>query len=430
MNILQASNSKKRRKVLTLSVAVAVFSVGLAIMGGLEFNSGSEMDNTDILLITIEDARTDHFGPCYGYRRNTTPGICEIAEDGRLYRNSYNHGTFTLSSLSSIFTSKRQDRLEVTDYSKDRVYPLSEDEKTLAETLSENGYGTAATVYPIKFVKRKFNLDQGFDSYERTSEPSDFQQLNFSNSGKNFQWLHMGWTHCSYLNPPKRFDLWTEPGSSELEPYKCSSTNLSRERLNHTVNKYDGELRRTDFYISELINRMKEKGTYDDTLIVITADHGSNFGEFGYTGHGLRREKLPAFPQESLTNVPLIIKPPEGVEAAEGDSLVSNIDLKPTVLQTARIKPHNSRNILDEGYYRKAVYYPSYSAIRTKKFFYMENPLFFVNRSRNPMETKNHSIDNETRNSLSRKLDSLQRNSSSRIEGKIKDRLIDIGYFR
>jgi arylsulfatase A-like enzyme len=404
MNYLQGLGAGFKLKHL---VSIAAVSVVL-ILGFTVFLDTNETEN-DVVLITISEVRADHVGPCYGYERDTMPGLCEIAEDGVMYKEAHNQGWFTLPTMSSLFTSQNHDQLNVINRNLSGVEPLDDKRLTMAEILREEGYSTSATVYPIRYVEKKYNFDQGFDEYNVTIDKSSYTDIDLDSEEPSFRWLHMGWPHCSNLRPPTEYDKWSN-SSKSVEPYDCSSTNLTDSRLETTVNKYDGELRHTDAQISDLVENLKEKGRYKDTLIVVIGDHGTRLGENNYTGHGIgETDELPLIPRATHTNVPLIIKPPEGSKELDERKMVSNLDVRPTVMDFLGIKSEGRGvSLLNHDSGRRTVYYPIFSAIRTENYFYKEDPLVFINRSKSPAELENHSMTSELKNSLSSRLESFQ----------------------
>jgi arylsulfatase A-like enzyme len=92
---------------------------------------------------------------------------------------------------------------------------------------------------------------------------------------------------------------------------------------------YDGAIRYLDDLVGELVAFLKDRGAYDDTLIVLTSDHGDHFGDHGLTSHAFSL-------YDTLLHVPMVIKPPGGTPAGRRiDDQVSLVDLHPTFLDTA-----------------------------------------------------------------------------------------------
>jgi len=202
------------------------------------------------------------------------------------------------------------------DFSGNKLSPL---QPTLASVLKQAGYQTGAVI-GAAVLDSRFGLNQGFDFYY---DHFDFSRLDEANLdemerpgnvvadealdwlGKNsqkkfFLWMHLYDPHFPY-HPP--------------EPY-------SRE---YAAQPYDGEIAFADEQVGRLLRFLKEKGIYQNTLIVLCGDHGESLGEHGEKTHGF-------FIYNATMHVPLIIKLPENAAARIVTDPVSLVDLMPTVL--------------------------------------------------------------------------------------------------
>jgi arylsulfatase A-like enzyme len=108
---------------------------------------------------------------------------------------------------------------------------------------------------------------------------------------------------------------------------------LSASEREHLISQYDGGIAAEDLAIGQLIDKLKELGMYDNSLIIITADHGDSMGEHGFLEHALGTV------YQTQVHVPLLIKYPGQHEATKSDILASQVDLMPTVLEAAGIAP-------------------------------------------------------------------------------------------
>ena len=100
---------------------------------------------------------------------------------------------------------------------------------------------------------------------------------------------------------------------------------ITEKEKNHLISQYDGEIAYLDFHVGELMARLKEQRLYEDSLIIITSDHGEAFGERNFMQHGFSVYQDQVY-------VPLIIKYPDIKKAHVNDELVNSVDLMPTVL--------------------------------------------------------------------------------------------------
>jgi arylsulfatase A-like enzyme len=320
----------------------------LVAVGGCH-SSPAPVESHNVILISIDTLRPDHLS-CYGYERDTSPQIDRFRRDAILFERAIAHAPSTLSSHASILTSALPQHHRASHALKTA---LSAEFVTLAERLKEQGYETAsfnggAQLAPV------YGLNRGFDVYESArGEPASADVMRedidrFSHVvGEAIGWmearrdrsfflfLHSYEVHHPYT-PDDRYLRLFEEKNRGLLPRHISVRLLERlnrggkldsRDLEHIVNTYDAEIRSVDDAFGTLIDYLKRAGSYDRTLIVLTSDHGEEFGEHGRVGwhsHTLFDE---------LLKVPLIIKLPDSRQG--GDTvwqLVRSIDIAPTIL--------------------------------------------------------------------------------------------------
>ncbi len=303
----------------------------------------------NIILIVVDSLRADRLGS-YGNRHNTSPNIDAVARDGVLFSNAIAESPWTLPSHASIFTS-----LYVSAHGvyrdTDRLHTKA---VTLAETLHEAGYVTGAFVC-APFLNKKYGFDQGFETYDQslsahshvgshraiTSEPLTRmakEWLSARGPEPFFLFLHYWDVHYDYI-PPAPFDTIFDPAyrgtldGRDISERTDLTADLPREDLEHLFAIYDGEIAYTDHHLGDLFSFMKRTGLWDETVLVITSDHGDELLDHGQTGHWHTV-------YQELIKVPLIIRDPRlrrrGIEAGE---LVELVDLYPTFLEMAGAEP-------------------------------------------------------------------------------------------
>jgi arylsulfatase A-like enzyme len=96
------------------------------------------------------------------------------------------------------------------------------------------------------------------------------------------------------------------------------------------IDRYDGEIAFTDRYVGEVLRRLDALGLGQDTVVVVTADHGEEFGEHGFTRHGYSL-------YEPAVRIPLVVRAP-GLPPRRVPDVVSNVDLMPTLLDLAGVR--------------------------------------------------------------------------------------------
>jgi len=278
-----------------------------------------KLDKPNIILITIDALRPDHLS-CHGYERNTSPNIDKLAKEGILFLNCYATSYDTAHSFPGFLTG-RYLAVEITD-------PVSFhnilDRKftTLSEHLKSLGYYTAAFINNghLKIGK---GFKQGFDIYENFHEDAERQSnrvknflSNYTSNKPLFIWIHFLDPHTPYEPREKYFKIFENDRlykendkMLKLNPDESASPYASdgyiptitfhedKYNVNHYIACYDSEIRNTDFYIGGLLENIK-----DDTLIVLSADHGVTLGEHGaYFEHGVNI-------YDELLHIPLVTK--------------------------------------------------------------------------------------------------------------------------
>ena len=307
---------------LALSAAAAAFLLGFGPAGPAR---GEKPAN--LVLVTLDTVGADELG-CYGNPAAATPNLDRLARQGSLVARAVAVAPVTLPSHASLLTGLYPPRHGVRDNSDFRLPPSA---LTLAEHLEANGYATAAAVGAY-VLSADFGLSQGFQSYdeprraaaadegagaprrtpilERSAGAVTDAALELLDGLEEpfFLWVHYFDPHVEYAPP--------EPFASRF-----------RDR------PYDGEIAYTDEQLGRLLDALRRREAVDETLVVVTADHGESLGEHAETTHGL-------FVYEATQHVPLLLRFPGRIPAAtRTDRLVSGIDLAPTVLELLELPP-------------------------------------------------------------------------------------------
>ncbi len=301
----------------------------------------------NIILISVDTLRADHLG-CYGYDRETSPNIDSLATDSTLFANVYASSPWTLPSHVAMLTSLHGYHHQV----------YHDDEKmdptlvTLADLLRQNHYFCSAFVGG-GFVSAVYGFSKGFDTYnegaggvfsQRSAEilyENVSEWLDQNAKDRNFfLFLHTYQPHDPYACPDPYKGMFLPEEAKwrhvNLLGYLDGKPNIFKklteaERQN-AISLYDAEIRYTDEkLIGPLVQKLKDTGLYDKTMIVFTSDHGEEFYDHSSWGHGHQLY------DESL-KVPLIIKFPESEHRGiRSDTIVSLVDVMPTILEETGI---------------------------------------------------------------------------------------------
>ena len=296
-----------------------------------------------VILISLDTLRADHLGT-YGYSCDTSPFIDAFARDNIVFENAVVQSPWTLPSHMSIMTSLYPSFHGVVK--EDRS--LADEHTTLAELMREGGYRTAAFTDGW-LLKPRYGFGRGFDTYKSKRIgiekiiPQVKQWLENNRDNKFFLFIHCYDIHSPY-NPSPPYNsvchdfVYTgslNPSHKKMLLAAKGELSVSNEDLRHIVALYDGGIRYTDEKIGGLLSYLQDKGLFEESLIIITSDHGEEFFEHGSFMH----RQLYFRPN---LHVPLIMHVPafsKGTMRIE--ELVQSIDLLPTILEICELSPHD-----------------------------------------------------------------------------------------
>jgi choline-sulfatase len=295
--------------------------LGLLLLAG---SSLAFAKPVNIILITLDTTRADRMG-FLGSKRRLTPNLDSLANRSAVFARAYSQVPLTTPSHATILTGTYPQFNHVSDLGS----PLGKDLPYLPEILRQHGYRTAAFVGSQVLDPKSAaapGFDRGFETYDAPFHirgqgedryhsverrgmqvvDSAWAWLNQHPQGPFFLWLHFYDPHDPYDPPP---------------PFKAQ----------YSASPYDGEIAYVDSAVGQLLTELRSRGLYDQSLIVVAADHGEAFGEHGEWSHGL-------FLYDETLHVPLLIKlPGTGSAHLLIESRVGLVDIAPTVLQEAGI---------------------------------------------------------------------------------------------
>ena len=269
----------------------------------------------NVLIITIDTLRADRLG-IYGAANVETPHIDRLAREGAFARQATAHVPLTRPSHVSIFTGLYPAEHGI----RDNVSPaLPTDVPLLAERFKARGHATGAFVASV-VLTRQAGLARGFDHYsdrfdvgeddarflntiqkrgdDVASEAADWIRTQ---KGRFFAWVHLYDPHDPY-EPPGRY------------------------AAQYADRPYDGEVAWSDELVGRLLAALRDANVADDTLIVVTSDHGEGLGQHGEEVHGY-------FVYETTLHVPLVVRGPGVKPGTRIDPVVRLVDLFPTILE-------------------------------------------------------------------------------------------------
>ena len=297
-------------------------------------------DKPNVIVIMMDAARADHFG-CYGYeQQKSTTNIDLLARQSTRFDLAYSQSSWTLWSLSSFMTSKYPETLGFAVNGVESPDPgrLNDHCLTLAELLKDAGYKTAGLSTNPNFSP-EVNNTQGMDYYAMiggcsgmvTSEAEAWIRKN--ESDKFFMFLLYADPHDPYQWHPQ-FDFTPDSYKGRFKE-SCAPSDgkhiidaLAQDpvELKQAVTLYDAEIAFTDDAIGHLIDFLKHKGLYDNTLIVLMADHGEGFNEHDYFLHC-------AYLYDDVVRVPFIVKSPNQYRRSTIDRPFPLINMFPSIVK-------------------------------------------------------------------------------------------------
>ncbi len=319
-------------------------------------------EQPNLLFVVVDTLRADALG-AMGAAGNPSPHFDRLAESGALYERAFGHSSWTRPGFASLWTSGLPCSHQT--YRKADVLPHTLD--TVAEVLQRHGYTTAALVNNVN-VTASFNFHQGFDMFRfmRPKYPFGASEASFRLTA--YQGLRLLWER--YLNREKRVQRYYRDASEMTDeairwlrvhgqerwflvvhymdphdpyfPHPADGTGFARvehprpdpEATEAIKALYRGEVRYWDEHFGRLIQVLEARGSLDSTAIVVTSDHGEEFGEHGGFWHGTRL-------YDEQLQVPLLVVPPGGGldTGRRVLDLVRAIDVAPTLAEFAGAEP-------------------------------------------------------------------------------------------
>ncbi len=290
-----------------------------------------------IVLITIDALRADTVG-AFGGPAKVMPALSGLAREATWAGRAVSPSSWTVPSMASLFTGFQPWRSR--SWANDRSV-LDERFVTLPESLKQAGYRTAA-FRSNHWLESQFGYAQGFDDFRYLKEGKRAERyLGELKGGQDFVWIHILAPHAPYIRrdplldrldeiPP---DLPKQVRPLDLEPYYDPAVKLpaDQERIFRAMYRLNAAY--ADQVLSRLLAALKKSGQWDRTLLVVTADHGEEFGENGQIAHGGNLGHV-------LVEVPLVVKLPAGfgrklAMPAGHSGPVANVRVAPTLIDAA-----------------------------------------------------------------------------------------------
>ncbi|GBD25704.1 Arylsulfatase [bacterium HR30] len=312
----------------------------------------------NIVLVVVDTLRADALGIAGG--TSATPHMDALARDGVWFRNAYAQSSWTRPSIATILTGQYSPLHGAVH----KFDPLPDEVRTVAEILRDAGYWTAAFVTNIN-VAPIFNFQQGFGEYHYLPPAFYFGASDSATRLSAYKLLRMLrerflrrrlYYHHYYQDarvvtervsqwlaeaPPRPFFLFVhymDPHDPYFEiPYngrgiaRVVEPSPPPDRAEEMRRLYAQDVQYFDGYFGALMEEFRRRELYDDTVFILTADHGEEFYEHGGWWHGTTL-------YEEQIRVPLIVRLPGGRERGiERTDLAQTLDILPTILGQAGV---------------------------------------------------------------------------------------------
>jgi arylsulfatase A-like enzyme len=342
--------------------------------------AASAAGRPNVILISLDTVRADHLS-VYGYARKTTPNLEQFARESEVFTRAVSSGDMTLPTHASFFTGLYPSQ-HGAHFSKEQRLgvPLDSRYDTLSGLLRDSGYWTGGVVANGGYLSIAFGLNRGFTYWDQrlpavklaplsaaylrgrirnlvvrfvpTSEwdrvargaeeinQAVYSALDQRPGGRPF-FLFVNYmdAHIPYIPPaafrdrfPGRDAAFTESRyiATYLDVVGHDRPIGEKERA-HLVSQYDAGIAYLDANLGALFAHLKSAGLWEDSLVIVTSDHGEALGEHNQLDHG----GLSLY--EDQIHVPLLVKYPGAGRKGSIDQPAASVDIMPTVLTAARL---------------------------------------------------------------------------------------------
>ena len=343
------------KKYLFLGLII-VFGASIAMFVGNRLASGKlgnllyprlDSDAPNIVLIVIDTLRADHLSQ-YGYVEETSPGLDKLASESVIFENAYSTSSWTIPATASIHSGLHPVRHGAVQ----KGDKLSMKIQTIAEQLKWAGYETVGFSDNIH-ISTKADFDQGFDTFfdypskDALTYPDMSIMMDRARAWVRrhqdaeypfFVYMQPMNCHGPYKVPEShRRNLLNRAPSRRFKYYKSPMNEImwkgkleKRKRvtgpyLKSLVEQYDTAVRYATDQVGQFLSYLAEHDLYEDTMIIVTADHGEELFDHGGFSHGYTLFN-------EVVRVPLIVKLPQQTASTRVPAIVSLLDIYPTIV--------------------------------------------------------------------------------------------------
>jgi len=326
----------------------------------------------NVILLSIDTLRPDHLG-CYGHERPTSPTLDRVAAAGALFEDCSSAAPWTLPGHATMLTGLYPSTHGVKDH-----------DRTLGETpsvatlLKQAGFRTMAVVNSHNIATERYGLTKDFDYFKyvpeqvaiesvtnKAGDPAmgianrgpaitrralEFVESHYQESPDQpfFLFLHYYDVHTDFIPAPPYKKMFVEPYDGQLAQGEVAEAiggvhtqqlvgirkrgeTITEDDARYLRQMYDAEIRQLDDILSGFFRYLDDRGFTENTLVVITSDHGEEYGEHGGVLHG-------ASQYQELLAIPLILRGPGVPAGLRHPGPVSLVDVVPTILKMTGVR--------------------------------------------------------------------------------------------
>lgn len=341
----RSSYTRHAARVVLLTITVGLQACGSdtpAKPSNLAAPVYKELDGggCNVVFISLDTLRADHLG-LYGYGRPTSPNLDAFGDEAIVFENAFSASRKTAPSHMSMFTGLYPTvhevyMTEVSGVSEAAPYRLDDKVPMLAEILRDAGYQTMGW-HGGGHISAAYGFERGFDQYEFVTGPWDaaIEWLDQRDERPFFLFLHTYAVHDPYRPSEPYYSMWEGDYQGKIQATRTHAEywkNVDKDDpadVARLASLYDGAIRSADeLMIAPLLEALRQRGLRENTIVIITSDHGEEFGEHGQFKH----EQL----YDEILHVPLLVYLPPAIDgrpaARRVTAQVSTIDLMPTLL--------------------------------------------------------------------------------------------------
>jgi arylsulfatase A-like enzyme len=321
-----------------VALVLAIIGGGIFIASRSDFSSqsGPICSGCNVILISIDTLGADHTS-IYNTYLDTTPFLkSKVQEGGFVFENAYSQAPWTLPSHTSMLTGKYPWDLNM--WLPSDILP--DDALTIAEQMKGVGYHTVAYSNGA-FVRPGWHFDQGFDEFFGSVAEKDWEDVPkiFDDSATWIKGRDTTQPFFLFIHTFEVHDPYVEDGTDTIEIKEIAAANLAPngpavETTNRFREQYQQEIKKTDGALKDFFATLEALGVLKKTIIIITSDHGEEFGEHGTAGfHGVTTHR-------ELLHVPLIIVTPNATTEQRVHGSVEVRSIPATILELTAL-PQN-----------------------------------------------------------------------------------------